>query len=74
MAIPSINPTLVVAAATAYERDVVNDVYAKRVFIEDELIGAIKVRYLLKALQLPNITVTEKYQIYECLIAFTRLY
>jgi len=60
---PTIDPVAVVNAAVK-----------KRVFVADDLLGAIKVNYFLKALTMPDITTQQKYQIYECLIAFTHLY
>lgn len=71
---PTFDPVVIVAAGLAYERDKVNEVFAKRILDGDELAGAIKVRYLLKALNQPDITLEQKYQIYECLIAFARPY
>lgn len=74
MAVPTIDPVAVVAAAHVYIRDKVNAAVKKRIFVADDLLGSIKVSYFLKALAMPDITIQQKYQIYECLIAFTRLY
>lgn len=74
MAIPVIDPVATVASAHVYIRDKTNAAAKKRIFDPDELLGAIKVNYFIEALTMPDITIQQKYQIYECLIAFTRLY
>lgn len=74
MAIPIIDPIAVVAAAHIYIRNTTNAVCKKRIFNPDDLLGPIKVNYFIEALTMQDITIQQKYQIYECLIAYTRLY
>lgn len=74
MTFTPIDPVVVVANATAYLRDQINDAFAERILDPDCLKGATKVWYLLRALLMPDITAVQKSQIYQCLIAFTTNY
>lgn len=74
MTFTPIDPVVVVANATTYLRDQVNAAFAERILDPDSLKGATKVWYLLRALNMPDITAVQKAQIYQCLIAFTTNY
>ena len=74
MATQTIIPADVVTAAKHYMSDITATQYGKRVPDKELVSKAIKLRYFLKALDMPDITVESKNRIYQLLLCMVPVY